>query len=80
MEHAEVYFNKPIYIGFAVLEHSKHHMYDFYYNKLRKMFKDVKALYTDTDSLILHIKDRNIYEIMHKNKDEFDFSDYPSGT
>lgn len=79
MEHAEVYFNKPIYVGFAVLEHSKHHMYSFYYKKLRKMFKDVKALYTDTDSLILHIKDKNIYEIMHKNKDEFDFSDYPSG-
>ena len=77
MEHAEVYFNKPVYVGFAVLEHSKHLMYDFYYNKLKKMFKDVKALYTDTDSLILHIKDRNIYEIMHNNKAEFDFSDYP---
>jgi hypothetical protein len=78
MEHAEVYFNKPIYVGFAVLEHSKHHMYDFYYNKLKKMFKDVRAVYTDTDSLILHIKDRNIYESMHNNKAEFDFSDYPS--
>ena len=78
MEHAEVYFNKPVYVGFAVLEHSKHHMYNFYYNKLKKMFKDVRAVYTDTDSLILHIKDRNIYEIMHDKKAEFDFSDYPS--
>ena len=78
MEHAEIYFNKPVYVGFAVLEHSKYHMYDFYYNKLKRMFKEVKAVYTDTDSLILHIKDKNIYEIMYKNKVEFDFSDYSS--
>ena len=42
--------NKPIYIGFTVLELSKWLMCDFYYNFIKKHF-DVKLLFTDTDSL-----------------------------
>ena len=52
-------------------------MYDFYYNKLKPMFKDVKALYTDTDCFVLHIKDDNIIEKLKQNEDCFDFIDYP---
>jgi hypothetical protein len=60
-----------------VLELSKHLMYDTYYNKIQPMFKDVKLLYTDTDSMVLHIKDSgNVYKIMHQNSELFDFSDY----
>ena len=72
-----MYSTKPIYLGFCVLELSKHLMYQTYYDKIQPMFKDVKLLYTDTDSLVLHITDSNIYEIMQRNKDLFDFSDYP---
>ena len=28
--------NKPIYVGFSVIDLSKHLMYDWYYNKLKK--------------------------------------------
>ena len=77
MRKHKIVFNKPMYVGFCVFELSKHLMYDFYYNKLQHIFKDVKLTYTDTDSFLLHIKDSNIYKIMKENEDLFDFSDYP---
>lgn len=36
-------FDKPIYIGFVVLEISKHYMYDFFYRVLKQdIYKDKK--------------------------------------
>ena len=46
--------NKPIYVGFTVLELSKWEMYNFHYNfMIRKC--DTKLLFTDTDSLCYEI-------------------------
>ena len=39
--------NKPIYVGFTLLELSKWLMYDFHYNSIRKNF-DGEFLVTDT--------------------------------
>ena len=77
MRKTKILFDKPIYVGFCILELSKHLMYDTYYNKFQSTFKDVKLLYTDTDSFVIHVTDRNIYKIMQENEDLFDFSDYP---
>jgi hypothetical protein len=80
MRRYETKFNKPIYAGFAVLELSKHLMYTTYYDRIKKMFKEVGLIYTDTDSMVLHIKNSgNIYKIMaeNENNDLFDLSDYP---
>ena len=52
-----IVFNKPVYIGFCVLEISKLLMFDSYYNRIQPMFKDVKLTYIDTDSFVLHIID-----------------------
>ena len=53
--------NKPIYVGFIVLDLSKWKMYDFYYNFIKKNF-NAQLLFTDTDSLTYEIKSENIYK------------------
>ena len=60
--------NKPIYVGFTVLELSKWLMYDFHYNFIKN---------TDTDSLAYEIKSEDVYEEFFKHKHLFDFSNYP---
>ena len=67
--------NKPIYVGFTVLELTKWLMYDFHYNFIKKHF-DAELLFTDTDSLTYEIKSENVYEEFFKWKDLFDFSNY----
>ena len=67
--------NKPIYVGFTVLELSKLLMHDFHYNFIKKQI-DAKLLFTDTDSLTYEIKSKNVYEEFFKWKDLFDFSNY----
>ena len=67
--------NKPIYVGFTVLELSKWLMSDFHYNFVKKNF-DVELLFTDTDSLAYEIKSENVCEEFSKQKDLFDFSNY----
>lgn len=60
-------FNKPIYVGFAVLEISKIRMYDFHYNLMQKRFNKAGQLqlcYMDTDSFIYHVKTDDYYADM----------------
>jgi hypothetical protein len=70
---------KPCYLGISILELAKYHMYQFYYNVLKKYFNEqISLLYTDTDSLICHITCSKLYEDhIPKIKDYFDFSNYP---
>ena len=42
--------NKPIYIGFLVLEISKLWMYMFHYDKMLNWFSNISLNFTDTDS------------------------------
>ena len=57
--------NRPIYVGFIVLDLSKWKMYDFYYNFIKKNF-GAELLFTDTDSLTYEIKSENVYEEFFK--------------
>ena len=55
--------NKPIYIGVSILELSKLHMYQYYYDVMKKKYDDkIKLLYTDTDSFIFHIETEDLYK------------------
>lgn len=72
--------NKPIYVGAAILELSKFHMYHFYYHRLQKIFHDIpfpKLLYMDTDAWILSVQTPDIYKYIKSNMDYFDTSNYP---
>ena len=46
--------NKPMYVGFTVLETSKWEMYNFHYNFMIKKF-NTRLLFTDTDNLCYEI-------------------------
>ena len=74
----KVLLNKPIYVGMAILDISKHLMYDFYYNHLKKNYGDkIRLLYTDTDSVIIHVQTEDIYADMLKHADLYDTSNFP---
>jgi hypothetical protein len=62
MKPESIVLDKPIYIGFTVLELSKSHMYDFNYSVIKPYYSDrVTLLYTDTDSFVYNIKTRDFY-------------------
>ena len=72
--------NKPIYVGFCILELSKLLTYQFHYDYVLKTFNSAKLLFTDTDSLVYEIKDSNVYDQYFKDKHLFDFSGYPKNS
>ena len=69
--------NKPVYVGFSVLELSKLLMFRFHYEKmLSKYGENIALCFTDTDSLLYHIiQDGSIYDDM-QDDDDYDFSEY----
>lgn len=76
-----VKLNKPIAVGYSVLELSKLKMYEFWYDVLLTEFKDytVSLLMSDTDSFLVHIEgesvnQNSIEQILYKNRGKFDFS------
>jgi hypothetical protein len=77
MNKLRIYYNKPIYVGFVVLELSKKHMYHFHYEHMLKHFdrSDLKLCYGDTDSFIYQTR-TDIYEHIRKNPMWFDTSNY----
>ena len=68
--------NKPIYVGFSILELSKLFMYKVHYDYVCNKF-DAKLLFTDTDSLVYELKNKDVYEECFKDRKLFDFSGYP---
>ena len=66
--------NKPIYVGFSILELSKMIIYHWHYNYFVKKF-DCSLLFTDTDSLVYEIKGNDsVYDEVFRDKELFDFS------
>ena len=71
-------FNKPIYLGASILETSKLHLYQFWYDHLQEKYNNkVELIYTDTDNLIIHVETDDIYKDMWDDKNLYDFSEYP---
>ncbi len=74
----KVTLNKPMYIGFSILDISKTLMYDFHYNFAKPNLPNVELCYMDTDSFIYDIpmsKDQ-VDKVLKDHEDGFDFSNY----
>ena len=72
----EVLMDKPIYLGFSVLELSKLLMYETYYDKLQPYFgqENIQLHYMDTDSFVLSVNTKDIVTDLKNLEDLFDFS------
>ncbi len=58
----EIDMDKAIYVGFAILELSKLHMYETYYDTIQPYFgqKNLQLHYIDTDGMILSMKKKTL--------------------
>lgn len=67
-------FDKPVYVGFSILEISKYHMYSLLYDTIKIKWPFSKLMYMDTDSLIVAM---DSVKIDYNNvKSKFDLSAY----
>ena len=71
-----VLMDKPIYLGFFVLELSKLLMYETYYDKLQPYLgqENLYLHYMDTDSFVLIVNTKDIIKDLKNFEDIFDFS------
>ena len=78
MKKIKVKVNKPIYLGFSILEISETLMYDFWYGYINPKYKEkLKLCYANTDSFISHVKTEDFYKDFSDDVDKiFDTSNY----
>lgn len=80
MKRNKVKLDKPIFIGFAILELSKQLVYMFHYIYMGNIYgKNCSLLTMDTDGLVYHIKTLDAYRDLQENIQIFDTSDFPDG-
>ncbi len=78
MQKQQCHINKPFYVGFAVLELSKLHMFRFHYDHIKKLYgQKAQLLFTDTDSLMYEIQTEDVYEDMWKHRNLYDLTSLP---
>ena len=72
----EVVMDKATYVGFAILELSKLHMYETYFDTLQPYFgqENLQLHYIDTDGMFLSMKSKNIIKDLKNLEDIFDFN------
>ena len=78
MEKTKVKMNKPVHLGFSILEISKTLMYEFWYNYMKPKYGDnMKLCYMDTDSFIMYIKTEDFCNDITDDAEKiFDASNY----
>jgi len=67
MRKLEMKFDKPIYIDMCILDISKTCLYEFHHEYILPLYHEkCKIMYTDTDSLMYHIKCDDVYETRYR--------------
>ena len=56
----KIEYSSPVYVGVTILELSKLHMFDVFYNILQPSLKDLTLHYMDTDSFVLSYCDGKV--------------------
>ena len=56
----KIEYDSPVYVGVTILELSKLHMYDVFYNILQPSLKDLTLHYMDTDSFVLNYSEGKV--------------------
>ncbi len=73
-----ILLDKPIYLGWAILELSKLFIYEFWYNHIKEIYgSNASLLYNDTDSLVIEVHvplDGDYYEDVKQNRHKYDLS------
>ena len=77
LSRPDVKLCKLIQVGFAILDLSKRHMYDGYYNTWLRHFPKSQLLFTDTDSFCVAAEHSDVCGEMATFKDWLDFSQHP---
>ena len=67
-----------MYLGLSILEISKTLLYEFWYNYIKPKYQvNPKPCYMDTDSIIIHIKTKDVHEGIANDVEKlFDTSNY----
>ena len=78
MKKTRVKMIKPLYLGMSILDISKTLMYEFWYDYIGPKYGDkAKLCYTDTDSFIINIKTKDVFEDTSNDVEGwFDTSNY----
>jgi len=79
MNVTKLKFDKPVYLGAAILDISKILMHDFHYEYIKPKYGNkAQLLFTDTDSLMYHVQTKDFYkDILPDIENKFDTSNYP---
>lgn len=78
MKRASVLLDKQIAVGFSVLDLAKCHLYKFHHNFMKPMYNEnIELCFTDTDSLLYHVKTFDLYDDIKYNLKYFDTSNFP---
>ena len=74
----KIKWNKPTYLGAAILDVSKLQLYKFHYeNLVPKYGRRARVLYKYTDSLFCQVQTPDLYRDLVGFKNKLDLSDYP---
>ena len=78
---ARIGLNKPIFVGFMVLENAKNIMNHFWYDVLKeKHGNKIKLLLSDTDSFIYAVNTEDAYRDLYDLKEYMDLSSYSTNS